>query len=205
LNAKAERDRKRLEWATQGNDPNVGIQVMEIETADPKPTRKRRRRFHFSLAGLFSREVLMDTLVYGIFIGIVSLPAFLCIVYIADGFNTDGCNDKYSSECDSVFRARTVTFVMLSIMLLLHAYNCRHPRQSILSQSWFDNKLLVYSVLIGVLVVVPTPYIPYLNKEILRQAPISWGEWCLFFNLAELYKLCKRRWMKPLSRPVLMA
>eukprot|EP01137_Pigoraptor_chileana_P000456 Opistho-2@36690 len=150
--------------------------------------------------GLFTKEVILDFLMYGGVMGILTLASFAVVVYgVGNGIEGADCNNKYSSECDNVFRGRTVTFVQLSLMLLILAYACRHERKSMLRMRWRDNKVLAWTLLFGVVTTIPTPYIPYLNKSILHQAPITW-EWgliagnLLFFVVAiELYKLAKRR------------
>ncbi|KAG6553240.1 hypothetical protein Mapa_004974 [Marchantia paleacea] len=156
--------------------------------------------------GLFGNEVMADMMIYGIIMGSLILTDWVLVIY-AFGDNQLGpeCNsDRILVECNTVFRARSTIMVAFIWMVLLHAYNCRHPRASLFTaegggaSNLFTNRLLLWSVLIGALMPIPTVYIPNLNTKIFKQETISW-EWAIvvfsvvaFFFLSELYKLIKR-------------
>jgi magnesium-transporting ATPase (P-type) len=60
--------------------------------------------------------------------------------------------------------------------------------------------MLFWGVVVGVVISIPTLYIPFINDQVFKQLPISW-EWgpiigflVLFLTIAELYKLFKRRY-----------
>lgn len=66
-----------------------------------------------------------------------------------------------------------------------------------------SNKLLLYSCIVGTVLVIPTFYIPYLNNEILKQTHLTW-EWGLIAVgivvsqvLVEAYKYVKRTVLPP--------
>lgn len=167
--------------------------------------------------GIFSAEVLCDIFFYGLSMGGIALANYL-IALFAGPFNHQGpnvphsCNEHYKPECEDVFRARGAAFGSLSLMLLQHAYNCRDMRRSAFSQPLRDNKLLFYTVIVGVFLVVPTFYIPGLNTIVLKQRPLDW-EWGMivcgmitYQAMVESYKFCKRRFLtKPVPSDVIRA
>ncbi|KAG0213726.1 Na+ ATPase [Mortierella sp. GBA30] len=159
--------------------------------------------------GLFSFEVIMDTFVYGIVMGGLSFAAFCIVIF---GFNHgqlgSECNAHDSPVCRGVYRARATAYACLTFLILAHAINCRALRSS----GWKPknlrtlkhNKMLWLSIVIGSILVFPIIYIPGLNYEVFKHGPMSY-EWGLvvaaiviFIAFAELYKMIKRRTMKPL-------
>ncbi|KAF9575247.1 Na+ ATPase [Mortierella alpina] len=162
--------------------------------------------------GLFSFEVVMDTFVYGVVMGGLSFGAF-CIVLFSFNHGNLGseCNAHTSPDCAGVFRARATAYACLTFLILAHAINCRALRAS----GWRPknlrtlkhNKMLWMSILVGSILVFPIIYIPGLNTGVFKHGSISY-EWglvvlalVLFIAFAELYKLIKRRTMKPLVLP----
>ncbi|KAF9351646.1 hypothetical protein BGX26_010377 [Mortierella sp. AD094] len=142
---------------------------------------------------------------------ITSSPPAMGLVLF--GFNNgnlgSSCNTEYTEACEGVFRARATAYASLTLLLLVHAINCR----SIRSSSWSiknlktlrRNKMLWLSIVIGALVVIPWIYIPGVNHDVFKHTNISY-EWgfvaialVLFILFSELYKFTKRRTMKPLS------
>ena len=150
---------------------------------------------------VFGKEVMIDTLVYGLVSGLVALAVF-AIVVAADptgSFGAIGCNHSDTLPgCSAVYRARAASFVTHCFVLLIHAYNCRDLRESMFKLSPAGNKPLLIAISINAVIVVPLVYIPYVNVQLFRQAPIGW-EWGLvvggvvfFVVIAELYKMYKR-------------
>lgn len=84
---------------------------------------------------------------------------------------------------------------MLNSTLLLHAYNCRHPRLSLFAFPLLKNRVIVGSVVVGTLVAVPILYVPWLNTRVFKHETQSY-EWgivflgsILFMAGAEVYKV----------------
>ena len=103
-----------------------------------------------------------------------------------------------SAGCEHVFRARGATFACMTLLLLLHAYNCKDLSRSLLRINYRDNLALMGAVALGVVTLIPTFYVPVLYTKVFYQAPLDW-EWglvlgsCLLFLLAaEAYKACLR-------------
>ncbi|KAF8933568.1 Na+ ATPase [Dissophora ornata] len=160
--------------------------------------------------GLFSFEVIMDTFVYGLVMGTLSFASFCIVIF---GFN-DGdlgsmCNAHYSDSCDGVFKARATAYTCLTLLILAHAINCRSLREPGWTRKNLStlkhNKMLWLSVVIGVFLVFPVVYIPGLNQNVFKHSGLTY-EWAfvfasviIFIGFAEMYKMIKRRVMKPLS------
>ncbi|BBN12620.1 P-type Na+/K+ transporter [Marchantia polymorpha subsp. ruderalis] len=164
------------------------------------------------LGGLFTKELMMDMFAYGSFMGGLVLIDWTLVIYaFGHGRLAFDCNDDSNlNACDTVFRARSTLLMSFTWMFLLHAYNCRHLRASLFTKEGgggsfkrlVDNKLMVWSVVVGALLPIPFVYIPTVNTNIFKQASITW-EWgiivasvLVFFVLSETYKLLKRKLMK---------
>jgi P-type Na+/K+ transporter len=150
--------------------------------------------------GMFTKELIADTLCYGVFLGVPSLCAFIVTLYgFKGGVNSDArdCNKPDGVLCDRIWEARATSFAVLYIGLLLHAYNVRHPRQSVLSMKWFDNHWLSGSVAFGMVTLVPMLYVEPIATHVFIHRMLTW-EWgviavalLIFMILSELYKLAK--------------
>src|SRR5947199_9557575 len=107
------------------------------------------------------------------------------------------------SGCGNVYRGHATVFVSLTVLILLHAFEMKHHRQSIFAMNLLANKPLLISVVRGCWVLFPTIYIPKVNNLVFRMTSITW-EWGLcaasvvwYVVCAEGYKALKRMyWMK---------
>lgn len=159
---------------------------------------------HNVISGVFNKEFAADIVVYGIIMGTAPLLCFVIVVHVVGGGNlgTD-CNHGMNSTCETVYRARAAVFASLTILILLHAFEMKHARQSIFRMNLLANKPLFVSVVGGVLALFPTIYIPQVNDVVFRMTSITW-EWGLcaasvvfYIVLVEGYKALKRRcWRK---------
>jgi calcium-translocating P-type ATPase len=155
--------------------------------------------------GVFTTEFLADTFIYGGFMGVLTLISFLLSsnlqTPVSKIFPVDvnGCNMKYSEECQSVFRARAVAFTNLSMMLLVHGINCRFSRRSFFYYNWSECKTLLFAIVLGFFLIAPLPYIPSVNHTVFHHSPFDfeWGfilaSMVLLMFFAEMYKLLKRK------------
>lgn len=65
-----------------------------------KPPQDKRK-------GVFTNQILVDMLVYGVLMGVLTLMTFVIIIYGAnDGRLGHDCNRTWSESCRPVFRAR---------------------------------------------------------------------------------------------------
>lgn len=170
--------------------------------------------------GIFTMEVIVDMLVYGTWMATLCLSAFSIVLFgFGDGNLGVNCNDHYSEECDTVFRARATTFVCLTWFALFLAWEMVDMRRSFFrmqpgSKRYFtqwiydiwDNKFLFWAIIAGFLTIFPTLYIPVINHVVFKHQGISW-EWgvvfveaALFFIGAEAWKWAKRVYFR--QKPV---
>eukprot|EP00158_Paraphelidium_tribonemae_P008890 Partr_v1_DN28718_c1_g1_i5_m61759 putative ATPase CA transporting len=202
----------------------LGMEPSQPETMFEPPTDNTK-----GARALFTTEVLSDIMSYGFVMGVITLAAWNIVLYNPDAMaNTGnaplgiGCNGGGHSShgippgCDYVYRARATAYMLLTTLLLIHAYNCRSFRQSTLfgkDHKGLDkiksNRFLFYSCFFGFWLALITLYIPGLNTDGFKQAPISW-EWGIiavgsvaFIALSELYKFLKRRFFPKASGVVM--
>lgn len=169
-----------------------------------KPPHDRRR-------GVFTNQILVDMLVYGLLMGILTLMTFVIIIYgVNNGQLGVNCNTLYSEECVPVFRARATVFAELTWLILISAWEFKDLRRSMfrlnpdddskfpLFKDIYGNRFLFWAVVLGALSVFPVVYIPRLNTSVFKHVDISW-EWSLavaatiiFVTGMELWKMTKR-------------
>lgn len=163
-------------------------------------------------SGVFTTEVIVDMLVYGFWMSALCLSSFSIVLFgFGDGNLGINCNDHYSEECETVFRARATTFVCLTWFALFLAWEMVNMRRSFFrmqpgSKRYFtqwmydvwDNKFLFWAIIAGFLTIFPTLYIPTVNHVVFKHHGISW-EWgvvfvesILFFSGVEAWKWAKR-------------
>ena len=162
--------------------------------------------------GVFTTEIMVDMLVYGLWMAALCLSAFSLVLFgFGDGNLGSNCNDSYSAECDTVFRARATTFVCLTWFALFLAWEMVSMRRSFFrmqpkSKKYFTqwmhdvwrNQFLFWAIIAGFVTVFPTLYIPVINHVVFKHEGISW-EWAivfiesiLFFIGIEVWKWAKR-------------
>jgi Na+-exporting ATPase len=187
--------------------PDMGLgfeaPAPDIMTRPPHPMK----------VGVFTKEVMLDMLVYGLWMAALCLSAFSLVMFgFGDGNLGNGCNERYDFElCDTVFRARATTFVCLTWFALFLAWEMVNMRRSFFrmqpkSKRYFTqwaidvwrNKFLFWAIVAGFVTIFPTLYIPVLNHRVFKHTGISW-EWgivfieaTLFFAGVEFWKWCKR-------------
>ncbi|KAK0610648.1 hypothetical protein B0T17DRAFT_603270 [Bombardia bombarda] len=166
--------------------------------------------------GIFTREFMVDMVVYGLWIAALCLASFVLRVYaFGDGDLGQGCNDAYSVQCDTVFRARATTFACLTWFALFLAWELVDMRRSFFrmqpgSKKYFTqwvvdvwrNQFLFWAIVGGFVTLFPTLYIPVINEVVFKHTGISW-EWGivfiaagLFFGGVEGWKWGKRVWFR---------
>ncbi|KAI1379639.1 potassium/sodium eff [Hypoxylon crocopeplum] len=169
-----------------------------------KPPHDRKR-------GVFTNQILIDMLVYGLLMGILSLMTFVIIIYgVNNGQLGADCNREFSLECIPVFQARATVFAELTWLILISAWEFKDIRRSMfrlnpddssrfpLFKDVYENRFLFWAVVLGAISVFPVVYIPTINHNVFKHTRISW-EWSLvvaatliFVAGVELWKLTKR-------------
>ncbi|KAJ5566906.1 ATPase P-type K/Mg/Cd/Cu/Zn/Na/Ca/Na/H-transporter [Penicillium sp. DV-2018c] len=187
-------------------DMGLGMEVAAADIMDRPPQSKQ---------GIFTWEVVIDILVYGVWTAALCLAAFSIRMWgFGDGNLARGCNKEWSEDikdCELVFKARATTFVCLTWFALFLAWEMVNLRRSFFrmqpkSKKYFTqwmydvwrNKFLFWSVMAGWITMFPILYIPVLNDVVFKHKPITW-EWgivaveaVLFFMGVEAWKWAKR-------------
>lgn len=179
-----------------------------------KPPQDKRR-------GVFTNQIIVDMIVYGIIMGACTMCTFVIIIYGANnGDLGENCNTEYTDVCNAVFRARAATFAELTWLILISAWEFKSLRRSMFHlnpdddsrfpvfKDLYSNRFLFWSVILGGLSVFPVVYIPFLNTKFFKHKGISW-EWALSIGFTmifvagiELWKFIKRRFRLLEDRPV---
>ncbi|GKU06508.1 potassium sodium efflux p-type fungal-type [Fusarium langsethiae] len=169
-----------------------------------KPPQDKKR-------GVFTNQIIVDMIVYGIIMGACTMCTFVIIIYGANGGNLgEECNQRYSEACIPVFKARAATFAELTWLILISAWEFKSLRRSVFRlnpdddsrfpvfKDIYSNRFLFWSVILGGLSVFPVVYIPVLNHKFFKHTGITW-EWALavgftivFVAGIELWKMTKR-------------
>ncbi|GAB7353170.1 hypothetical protein MBLNU459_g3700t2 [Dothideomycetes sp. NU459] len=160
--------------------------------------------------GVFTLEILIDMVVYGLWIAALSLAAFAIVLYGISGesgrIDATGCNNAWSPECDAVFRARATCFACLTWFSVFLAWEMIDMRRSFFRMQpgspyrytqWmrdvWRNKFLFTAVVAGVVTLFPILYIPVINRDVFRHTGISW-EWAVIFVASLLFFLGVESW-----------
>lgn len=147
-------------------DMGLGMEAASPDILERPPQNLKR--------GVFTFEVMCDMLAYGLWMSALCLSSFLLVLYgFGNGDLGAGCNDSYSAECDTVFRARATTFVSLTWFALFLAWEMVDMRRSFFrmqpgskhyfTQWIFDvwrNQFLFWAIIAGFVTIFPTLYIP---------------------------------------------
>ncbi|KAJ5946160.1 hypothetical protein N7454_002999 [Penicillium verhagenii] len=189
-------------------DMGLGMEIAAPDVMDRPPQSKQ---------GIFTWEIIIDTLVYGVWMAALCLSAFALVMFRwGDGNLGVGCNTQYNDPskpytCDTVFRARATTFTCMTWFALFLAWEmldlrrsffCMQPDSKRRFTQWMHdiwrNKFLFFGIMTGFVLAFPILYIPVINHSVFKHTSITW-EWgivfvetVLFFLGIESWKWCKR-------------
>jgi P-type Na+/K+ transporter len=129
----------------------------------------------------------------------------------------DSCNRRWSAECEGVYKARSVCFMIMVIASLLLAASVMTMRRSFFRQrrkedrhhtvtqpfrDLWQNKCLAVTIVVGFAASVMSLYIPLVNERLFKHAPIG-KEWgvalvliLIWFLSVEGYKWLVRRYFR---------
>jgi Na+-exporting ATPase len=167
---------------------------------------------HSLKIGVFSRELIIDKMVYGTFMGNLCLAAFATVAYgVGDGALGTNCNESYNESCYVVFRARATTNATISFLLLVKAWEVKHFTRSIFNldparypgpfsifPTLWRNGFLFWAMTAGFLIIFPVFSIPLVNERIFKHKSTGW-EWGVSFACLTIY-IGLIRVRKPLSK-----
>lgn len=167
--------------------------------------------------GVFTREIVVDTFVYGVLMGALCLLTFVIVVFVAseelglpssapEVFGVD-CNREFNGRCEAVYRARAAVFAELTWTILVAAWEFKSLRRSLLRLDptrekngirevmgdLYENRFLFFAVVIAGASVFPAVYIPHLNTDVFKHKGIGW-EWALVLGFTSLFCLGVELW-----------
>jgi Ca2+-transporting ATPase len=114
------------------------------------------------------RAILM--LGQGSFIAFCSLLAFALVLFV---------------EKESITRARTAAFIVLSCSQLFHSFNCRSMTLSLFKIGIFTNKKLLYAVGISFALQMVVVYVPFL-QQVFKTEALGVFDWLLVLIISSL-------------------
>ncbi|KAJ5510610.1 ATPase P-type K/Mg/Cd/Cu/Zn/Na/Ca/Na/H-transporter [Penicillium expansum] len=205
LIALAFKDKGEILWANLVTSSFLAV-GLGLEEAQPDIM---YRPPHDLRIGVFTRELIVDKMIYGTFMGTLCLVSFVVVIYAAGSGTSslgDGCNQEYNPSCDAVFRARATTYATLTFLLLVTAWEVKHfsrslfnmdpirnPKTfSVFSTLW-KNRFLFWAVMAGFVLAFPVIYIPVVNQLVFKHHAITW-EWGVVLGCTCVYLLCVESW-----------
>ncbi|KAK0531018.1 hypothetical protein OC835_003817 [Tilletia horrida] len=173
--------------------PAVGL---GLEPAERGSMRRHPGQF---AGGVFSRQVIVDMLVYGSVMGVTCLATFVAMIYgVGDAQLGIGCNEHGGPECDAVFQARSAVFVALILQNLFLAWELISMRRSFFAmRPWAHlarNPLLFGSVIFGIVLLPICLYIPGFNDRVFRHGPLRGEGWGIALGAVVLFVLALEGW-----------
>ncbi|KAF2272172.1 sodium P-type ATPase-like protein [Westerdykella ornata] len=180
-------------------DMGLGFEVAAPDVLKRPPQDLKR--------GVFTLEVMLDMVVYGLWIAALCLAGFVLVLYgWGNGDLGDNCNEHYTYRCDTVFRARATCFACLTWFSLFLAWQMVDMRRSFFRMQpgsnkyftqWFHdvwrNKFLFFAIIAGFITIFPVLYIPVINETVFKHKGISW-EWGIVFVNTFLFFLGVESW-----------
>ncbi|SCW04093.1 LAFE_0H05776g1_1 [Lachancea fermentati] len=163
-------------------------------------------------SGIFTWEVIVDMMVYGVWMAACCLGCFVSIIYgKGDGQLGYNCNNSYNESCHYVFKGRAATFATMTWCALILAWEVVDMRRSFFKMQpetdtpytqWmkdvWSNQFLFWSIVFGFCSVFPVVYIPVISTSVFLHSGIGY-EWGVAFAFtvafwigAEAYKYSKR-------------
>ncbi|KAI8641113.1 hypothetical protein BD408DRAFT_389408 [Parasitella parasitica] len=161
---------------------------------------------------LFNREIIMDLVVYSLGLAAVSLTGFVIPLYTGGHHGIEGveCEANFDfNTCESFFRGRGLFLAVItcsSLVLMIHCRSYRDPEWSIRKlKETMKSKTILYTLLFDIGCLIIFYYAPNVAIKGFYMLWITW-EWAIVVAIAgftilygELYKLLKRRYLKPLE------
>ena len=108
-------------------DMGLGFEIAAPDVLQRPPQNLKR--------GIFTIELMVDMLVYGVWMGALCLSSFVIVLY---GFSNGiggarGCNDSIAGGCTEEFRARATCFACLTWCSLFLAWEGKRHAMSQMS------------------------------------------------------------------------
>ncbi len=142
---------------------------------------------------LFAHGGMLFTVVYGIIIAAMTLGAFLYspITHLTAAgmpISFTGIRDMLNDP-DILMHAQTYAFVTLATSQLFHAVGMRNINKSIFRMNHLENKLMVFSVIVGILLQIAVTEVHFLTV-MFDTVELSLTEWVDLILLALIPLAC---------------
>ena len=122
-----------------------------------------------------------ETIFFGVKKWLIPIPIILATVTLFLFWNTLNVNG-WDSE-DGIAKARTMAFALIVFFELFFAFSCRSFRHNIHKLGFLSNKLLIYSLLGEIsLIIFIMNYTPL--QEIFELVPLAFSDWIIVISLA---------------------
>ncbi len=145
-----------------------GLPAMALGVDQPEgDTMKRPPRS--SKESIFARGLGWKIISRGLLIGVCTLAAFWITL---------------QAEPDNLVKAQTMAFSTLVMAQLIHVFDCR-SEHSVFHRNPFQNKYLVLSVIVSVLLLVGVIYLAPL-QPIFKTVPLNGKEWMILLGFAAI-------------------
>lgn len=149
--------------------------ALAVDPAAPDIMRRPPRK---PKARILERNRLIMMFAQGFFIALVTVLAFVYCLYGMD------------QELD---RARTLTFTILVLAQLAHAFNCRSDTRSLFAIGLTTNKVLLLGVLVSVSLQASIIFFPPI-EGIFKVTPFDAQHWLLAFGIGILPLIAMELW-----------
>jgi P-type Ca2+ transporter type 2C len=173
-----------------------------LDPDDPDVMKEKPRRLKESI---FAHGGGLFTLINGLFIGLLTLFAFIAGLAFYTGATTIYSIDFTTIPKEALIHAQTMAFITLSISQLFHSLNLRSNHKSLFNIGFFTNKFLLASIFLGIGIQVALVHIPLFNG-IFEINSLTLKDWMFILTLSllpvifnELWKAGKRIFQAPLG------
>lgn len=118
---------------------------------------------------IFANKGWLVVIGYGCVIGLLSFASFIYVPLHHLLVNSSKVNMHHivyllENNKDILMKAQTFAFSTLALSQLFHSVGIKNMNKSIFSKDAFNNKLLIVSLLFGILIQMGVTMIPFLNK-----------------------------------------
>ena len=110
--------------------------------------------------GIFTKRMVWLIAFRGVLTGVCTMGAFATIFF----------------TCGNVNLARTVAFMTLVVIQLVHSFECRSETKTLFQIGLRGNSFLLVSAAVSLLLMVCVVYIPFL-QPIFNTVPLGWQDW----------------------------
>ncbi|PWN25491.1 potassium/sodium eff [Jaminaea rosea] len=170
----------------------LGMEVPSAEIMERPPVDGK--------AGVFSKLVVVDMLVYGFTMGWTCLVVFVVMIYAVGGGDLGvECNGSNGGPaCDVVFQARSAVFTALILQNLIVAWAMHSLEGTLLSWKAIKhvarNKILFWSVLFGVATIPLCLYVPRFNSDVFHHGALRGVGWGVALAATVVFTLSVEGW-----------